>query len=123
VARIEWVKQKLENWALWKERENAGGLGFARQSVLLSGSVIGGYREAIVPVDDVEASVTNEAVESLRLSRAQLYVTLYHVYIDDVGIREAARLECLAESSVKAHLDQADHALSGWFGDRAARKK
>jgi hypothetical protein len=36
MARIEWVRQRLHNWALYKERESGGGLGFATQSVLLA---------------------------------------------------------------------------------------
>ena len=52
VARIEWVKQRLDNWALWKDRESHGGLGFATRSVLLSDAV-DRYRETPLPVDEV----------------------------------------------------------------------
>lgn len=122
MARIEWVRHRLNNWALWKERESRGGLGFASQSVLLS-EPTGGYRESTMPIDDIDASVTNTAVESLRLPRAHLYMTLQHIYIKGLGIKETARRMARAESTIKANLDQADHALSEWFGERAALNK
>lgn len=122
MARIEWVKQRLYNWALYKERENRGGLGFATQSVLLSerGS---GYRESIVPVDEVDAALTDQAVQSLRPAREHLYLTLDCIYLRDMGIKGTARHICKAESTVHSHLDHADMALSVWFGERAEKKK
>ena len=65
MARIEWVKQRLENWALFKAREAGGGLGFASQSSFLGEADSSRYRESRIPIDDVDASVTDEAVESL----------------------------------------------------------
>jgi len=119
MARIEWVKQRLDNWALWKEREAHGGSGFyAETSFLKEGSSQGGYRETVIPVDEVDASVTNAAVESLRLTRSHLYVTLQLIYIRDTGIKGAAREMSRAESTIKANLDQADHAIAVWFRNR-----
>lgn len=122
MARIEWVKHRLENWALWKDRENSGGLGYATRSVLLS-EAVDRYREAVIPVDDVDAAVTNQAVESLRPTRSHLYITLQHIYVAGIGIKETARRMARAESTIKANLEQADHALSEWFGERAEKQK
>jgi hypothetical protein len=122
MARIEWVKLRLENWALWKERESKGGLGYATQSVLLTDRV-DRYREIPVPVDETDAALTNTAVESLRPTRPHLYDRLYLIYIKGIGIREAARRQGCAESTIKASLDQADHALSIWFRERQAERK
>jgi hypothetical protein len=121
MARIEWVKHRLENWALWKDREGRGGLGYATSSVLLA-EAIDRYREAVLPIDDVDASVTNTAVESLRNGKSHLYMTLQLIYVAGVGVRESARRMGKAESTIKANLDQADHALSQWFGERSAKK-
>lgn len=122
MARIEWVKQRLNNWALWKAREMGGGLGFATQSVLLA-EPRDGYRESIIPVDDVDAGLTDTAVESLRPAREHLYLTLHCIYVRDMGIKGTARHVCKAESTVYAHLDQADLALAAWFGERAEKRK
>lgn len=122
MARIEWVKLRLNNWALWKERESRGGLGFATRSVLLCESS-SSYRESVIPVDEVDAGVTNSAVEALRPGRVQLWQVLQLIYVQGVGIKEAARRAGRAESTIKAQLEQADHALSAWFGERTERKK
>jgi DNA-directed RNA polymerase specialized sigma24 family protein len=122
MARIEWVKPRLENWARWKGRGSSGRLGYARSSVLV-GEPTDGYREAPLPVDDVDASVTNTAVESLRAGRSHLYMTLQLIYVAGVGVRETARRMARAESTIKANLDQADHALSQWFGERSEKNK
>jgi hypothetical protein len=123
MARIEWVKQRLDNWALYKERERGGGLGFATQSMLLDVRAAGGYRESVIPVDEVDASVTDQAVESLRGGREHLHTALCCFYLRGLGIKGTARHTGRAESTVHAQLEAADVALCAWFGERAARKK
>jgi len=124
MARIEYIKHRLENWALWKAREAGGGLGFATQSVLLAERV-DRYREIDIrsTIDDTDASLTNTAVESLRPAQGHLYRRLHLIYIFDLGVKEAARRECCAESTIKASLEQADHALRTWFINHAERKE
>lgn len=121
MARIEWVKHRLDNWALWKDKENRGGLGYATQSVLLT-EAVDRYREAQLPVDDVDAEVTNQAVESLRAGKPHLYMTLQCIYVKGIGIKMTSRVMARAESTIKANLDSADHALSQWFNARAQKK-
>ncbi len=120
MARVEWVKLRLNNWALWRARNDGGGGGFMSQSAFLNGGG-SGYREAIVPVDDVDASVTDDAVESLRTTRPQLYRTLHCIYPKGMGIKGTAR-ECgCGESTIKAHLEIADGVLALWFSERLER--
>lgn len=123
MARIEWVKQRLVNWAMWKARMEGGGLGFATQSVLLSEASDTRYAGNVIPVLELDGEMTNQAVESLKLPRPRLYQTLQLVYIKNTGIKGAAREQGLAVSTVSGLLDAADHALSAWFGDRAERDK
>ena len=118
MARIEYIKNRLNNWALWKVRQNAHGLGFAKQSVLLK-EPNDGYRESRMPVDEVEAGQTDAAVESLRAGRSHLYLTLQLVYVQGIGHREAAKKMGRAESTIKANLDAADHALREYFNAKA----
>ena len=111
MARIEWVRLRLNNWALWKARESSGGLGFKTQCTYLNVVVDGGHRESTLPVDDVDAEVTNQAVLSLRGPRQHLYDTLVCIYLQDTGhVRGALKLGC-AVSTVKARLEEADRAL------------
>lgn len=123
MARIEWIKQRLNNWALWKARQQGGGLGFATRSVLLSDESDTRYCGNIIPVDEIDAGTTDLAVESLKLPRPRLYQALHLIYIENLGIKGSARAMGIGTSSVSALLDVADHALSAWFGDRAERDK
>lgn len=124
MARIEWVKLRLNNWALWADRERSGGLGYNTQSVLLAEpGGRDGYRESIIPVDETDAALTNTAVESLKLTRLHLYVTLQHIYPSGLGITETARRMGKACSTVSANLDEADRALRDWFAARTERQQ
>lgn len=118
MARIEWVQQRLENWALWHERNAGGGLGFAKQSSFLNEVDSSRYRESHVPVDEVEAGVTHEGVEALKPDHEHLHRTLQLVYLAGAGINDTARALQRSESTVHAHLGQADAHLAQWFTDR-----
>jgi len=123
MARIDWVQQRLRNWGLWKVKSNATGLGYASSSVLLA-VPSGGYRESPIPIIEVEAELTDRAVESLRLRQGHLHLTLHLVYVQNTGIKRAARLMHRADSTIKAQLEQADQALANWFTehDEARRR-
>jgi hypothetical protein len=116
--RIEWVRLRLENWALWKAREGAGGLGFSSTTSFLHDADTSRYRESRIPVDEVDASVTDQAVETLKGGREHLYQTLQVIYIGGSGIREAARSCGVGESTIKARLEQSDRLLANWFTER-----
>lgn len=119
MARIDWVKQRLENWARWCQQREAGALGYPRQSVFARLAGKGTRAESVIPVDSIDAALTDEAVQALRLDRSHLYLTLQLVYVQGRDIADAARQMQRAPSTVKAHLDAADHALALWFRERA----
>jgi hypothetical protein len=119
MARIDWVKYRLDNWALWKARQQQGGLGFYSSTSFLHDASSDRYREAVIPVDEVDAALTDQAVEALRPDRQHLHLTLQCIYVNGLGVKETSRRLALGESTIKAHLDQADHALARWFRDRA----
>src|SRR5205085_940112 len=118
-----WVRQRLENWALWHERGRGGGLGYATQSVLLTERVDGDRAEAWVPVDEVEAAVTDEAVDALKLGYGHLHKTLQLFYLRGAGIKETARVMQRAESTIKAQLERSDALLATWFAERKRRRE
>ena len=124
MARIEWVKQRLDNWARWKEREQRHGLGFYTQSAFLRmAGDSGGYRDLSIPVDDVEARATDEAVQGLLGEYAHLHRTLVLIYLEDTGIRMAAQRLACAESTVKARLEQADLHIATFLRMKAQAKE
>ena len=123
MARIEWIKHELDNWAMWKVQEESGGSGWPKQAAFLREAGQSGYHEARIDIRGNDAAVMNQAVESLRMSRSHLYETLYCIYPRNLGVRETARSMGKAESTIKANLDQADHALAQWYGERSAKAK
>jgi len=122
VARIDWVKQRLDNWALWHDRMSSGGLGYCSSSVLLS-IPSGGTREAVMPVLELEAELTHQAVESLKLGKGHLYETLRLVYLKNTPISDVARQMRRAVSTIHDQLGQADAALARWFHEHQEAKR
>lgn len=121
MARIEWVARRLDNWTLWKERQGGGGLGFATCSIFANGPAARGQAEAVVPVDEIDASITDDAVESLRISAGHLYKTLQLYYLRNLGIKGTAAAMQRAESTIHANLGAADLKIATWFEERRQR--
>jgi hypothetical protein len=124
MARIEWVKHRLENWALWSATMEGDGLGFSSQAAFLNaGADPGRYRETAVPIDEVEASVTDLAVAHLKLGHGHLHQTLRLFYVKGQGISGTARTMRRAESTVHHHLGQADALIATWFRERNTQRQ
>lgn len=123
MARIDWVTVRLNNWALWKVRERSGGMGFATQAAFLNDAAGETRPEARIPVDEIEAAITDQAVESLKAPRPHLYRALQCVYPLGMGVKAAAR-ECnCATSTIYSLLNVADGVLAEWFRERAEKAR
>lgn len=128
MARIEHIKRRLDNWALWRARRDNHGLGFPSQNILAAwGASVEsqkkGSRESTMPVLHLEAEETDRAVESMKGSKAHLYETLHCIYVSDLGIPGTARRVGRAPSTVHAHLDAADRAIDAWLQNQARIKE
>lgn len=124
MARIDRIKQRLNNWAMWRERGASGGLGFATRSVLLSDAWSrGSYNGMVIPVMEQEAEETDQAVQALKPARAHLVAMLECVYLRDLGIKATALRLQRAESTIKAQLERADHAIAAWLSDKAESRE
>ena len=124
MARIDRIKRRLDNWALWKARQNDSGLGYhARNILAVDVWGRGSYNGMHIPHFDGEAEQTDCAVQALKLGKGHLYVTLECIYIKDLGIRQTARQMLRAESTIKAQLEQADHAIAAWLDAQAEAKE
>lgn len=120
MARIEHIKQRLNNWAMWRARRDNHGLGFATRNMLANwmenaGEVSRYGREATMPVLHLEAEETDEAVEAMRLGKGHLHVTLMCVYVKDLGVAGTARQMRRQPSTVHAQLEQADRWIEAWL--------
>ena len=124
MARLKHIQRRLENWAIWSSRGASGGRGFATRSVLASEVWSrGSYNHVAIPVEDEEAWETDRAVTSLKLSKSHLYVMLVHIYLQDKGIALTAKLMNRAQSTIKAQLEQADHAIAAWLEAQAEERE
>lgn len=124
MARLERIKKRLDNWALWKARQNDAGLGFHTRSVLaVDVWNRGSYNGAVIPHFEQEAEVTDQAVESLKVGKGHLHVTLDWIYLRDLGVNETARRIGKSVATVHSHLDQADQAIAAWLEEWAAEQE
>lgn len=119
MARIEHIKRRLDNWALWRARMNDGGLGFKDRNPLAAWAedvwTRTSYHGASIPHFDQEAEETDQAVQALKLGKGHLYVTLDFYYLKDLGVNETAVRMRRAVSTVHAQLDQADRWIEAWL--------
>lgn len=118
MARLQWIKQRLDNWARWARERESGSLGYPKQSAFMRMTPSGGGFDAAVPTDSLDASLTDSAVQSLRFTHPHLFLTLRLHYVDGYEIKRVAQKMARAESTIKANLDAADHLLALWFRAR-----
>jgi len=122
MARIDHIKLRLNNWALWRARQNGHGLGFASVNVLLAMRV-DKSRESHVPHDECDAEQIERAVESLKTGKGALYVTLHLYYLKGIGIRGVMREMGRSERTVLSNLEAADLAISAWLQEDMERRQ
>jgi hypothetical protein len=122
MARLEWVDTRLRNWERWQCQMSGGGLGFATQAAFLNDHP-GTEREVRIPIDEVEASITHDAVDALKEPRPQLYQVLWCIYPFGLGPAGTARRLGVSTSNVHALLGVADRVLANWFTERAAKQE
>jgi DNA-directed RNA polymerase specialized sigma24 family protein len=122
MARIEWVRHELENWARWAAEKGGGALGYPRQTAFARMVARGSaWDSGQVPTSSLRAELTDRAVKSLQLTRSHLYEVLTLHYAQGYEIHRVALKMCRAPSTVKRNLDDADHAIAAWFQDRQTK--
>lgn len=120
MARIEHIKQRLDNWAEWRARRDSNGLGFASQNILATWMASAGSapklgRELRIPVLHLEAEEVDQAVQAMRVGKGHLHVTLECIYLRGLGVQETARRMRRAPSTIHAQLEQADRWIDAWL--------
>lgn len=120
MARIEWVRARLENWARWCAQQENSGLGYPTQTAFARLGGKGSRSEVALPILSLEAAETDQAVKSLQLTQSHLYQMLTLLYGRGLPRHLVAIRMCRAESTIKRQLEDADHAIARWLQDRKA---
>ena len=128
MARIEHIKRRLDNWALWRARMNDGGQGWRDRNPMAVWAedvwTRTSYHGASIPHFDEDAEETDRAVQALKLGRGHLYVTLDCIYLKDLGVNDTTRRMRRAVSTIHAQLEQADRWIDAWLqAEREAKDK
>lgn len=121
MARIDWVRHRLENWARWCQG-GTGPLGYPKQSAFTRLYISGGRSDSVVPISDLEASETDDAVKSLQFTQSHLYDALVLTYAKGLPRHLVAKRMCRAESTISKNLEDADYAIKRWLDNKQAVK-
>ena len=124
MARLEWVRLRLENWARWCQQGDGGGLGYPTQSAFVRMGVPSAKdRDSAIPILALEAAETDEAVKSLQLSQSHLYLVLTYTYAKGWPRDVVAKKMCRAQSTISANLCDADRAIKRWLDEKQVVKQ
>lgn len=121
MARIKWVQQRLENWAAWSRTRDSGALGYPSASPFARMAPGTGVHTSTVPVDGIDASLTDDAVQSMRFTHSHLWLTLKLHYVEGFELYRVAIKLSVADRTVKARLEAADARIAEWFRVRAEK--
>jgi len=120
-ARDEWIKARLDNWARWMVSGIASGLGYPRRVAFMRNGGRSSTVDDGVPVDDVEARATHDAIEALRFEAPHLHLVLHCRYVGDprqpvnrrrpLSVAETCEAMCIKPATVYAHVARACGAI------------
>lgn len=118
MARIDWVRMRLENWALWCASQERSGLGYPSQAAFARLGGRARRAEASIPVLAIDAEETDRAVRSLRGTHSHLFLVLQMVYAQGIDRKLVARRMARTEDTIKRNLEEADQLLARWFDEQ-----
>jgi hypothetical protein len=121
MARIDWIERRLLNWARWRLTRGMGGLGYAGVNLAEAGTAAATDDPNPIPISDVEASETADAL--LRLNPPGLRLSVEEFYIGRGGVRDKCRRLCCGESTLYARIDQAHRQLADLLNEADKRRR
>lgn len=123
MARIDWVEQRLLNWARYVlTRGGSGNMGYARvdwSSMAHSNAGRDGYITATIPIAECEASETAASVMTLP---SELRATVEAYYLGSGGVRQKCDRLCVTEDTLYRRIERAHRLLAQlWDAKRQAQ--
>lgn len=110
MAKIDWIDQRLNNWARWRLAAGSGSM--ASVNLEEAGMPRDPYADKPIPISDCEASETEEAVQRLP---GDLRVTVLEYYIGPGGMRHKLARLCCTEPTLYARIGRAHRQLADHF--------
>lgn len=125
MARIEWIEERLRNWARWRLMSGSGVLGFAGVNLENADMPREPYADAPIPTNEIEASEMEDLVKRLP---GELKATVEVWYVDGGKLAKKLAKLCCAESTLhgrieRAHRQLADHLLAKQDRQKAERER
>lgn len=123
MARIDGIRDRLENWARWCAKRDGGALGYPSTNILARLAGTGSSWGNVIPTNSIEASETDDAVNSLKFQRSHLYLVLTLHYVRGLPLHRVALEMHRAESTVKRNLEDADAAIQAWLVAKSEKQR
>lgn len=116
MARIDWIEQRLLNWARWRLMQGGGVLGYAAVNLASpTPGVRDPYAAAPVPTNAIEAAATDDAIKSLTPDLRDAVVAWY---LRTDGMAGVTRRLGVGERTVHLRIETAHHRLADHFAER-----
>lgn len=113
MPRIDWVEERLQNWARWKIARGGGELGYGGIDLGTANGGRSGYVTASIPILETEASATDDAVN--RLVPAGTVLTVHEYYVGPGGHQEKALRLGISVAAMYARIEKAHQQLAELF--------
>lgn len=113
MPRIEWVEERLQNWARWKIARTGGDMGYGSRDLGAANGGRSGYASATIPIMETEASATDDAVN--RLVPAGTVLTVHEYYVGPGGHQDKALRLGISVAAMYARIDKAHQQLAELF--------
>lgn len=116
MPRRDWIELRLLNWARWRVARGGGDQGYAAprwEGDPQAGR--NGYREAVIPISDVEASDTDDAINRLHPPGLRLAVVAWYCGTGveaEKALALGVAVSTMHKRIVQAHDQLADHFLA-----------
>lgn len=117
MIRDQYTERRLLNWARWRAGAGDVGLGYGSASMWNTERVDHSpRRDAVIPTNAVEASETEDAINSLP---GFLKMTVHVYYLSDESVEVMAQRLVCGVSTVHSRIRDAHRKIATWFSDRA----
>lgn len=118
MARIEEIKQRLENWSRWVNSDKHLAKGYPSQSTFYRLMSKAGICEAQLNILVDEAIEIDAAVLSLKFHKSHLYKVVTLTYAKNWPRHKVALEMKRAESTISQNLCDADKSIEMWLENK-----